>query len=512
MDDAPLLDLFGRFGLVMLLGLLIGLERQQGSPDNPHTGVRDFVMFALLGGVGAFAADLYDSAWILVAAFLAVVGLMLSGYWLSVRNGRDGDAGLTTEIAAILTFLTGVLVLKNAMALAIALSIIMLVVLSQKAALVRFSVGIRRFELEAALKLLVITFIVLPVLPNRSLDSFATVPAGTVIAVAPTTNGVTLKPRPGFDFEAVTPVELYLPDEGHIGQLRVESTSAGEVSGRFHGKGFAALQAGVEIHSQMGGRFLGTVLGALKPYKIWLIVVLVSSVSFVGYVLIKLLGSGAGILLTGIVGGLASSTVTTLSFSKRSREVPQWSRPFAAAVVLASAVMFPRLLLQIGIVNQALMKNVALPVLVMGATGLVMAGFFFFGRSEQKAEASELSVSNPFSLQSAITFGLVFSAVLIATRLALTYLGNTWLPLIAFLSGLTDADAIAFSVSDAQQAGIITLDWASFNLVLGALANTFMKLLLVFMLGHRALFKRVLVSFLVIGIAGIVTMAFYYDF
>ena len=167
---------------------------------------------------------------------------------------------------------------------------------------------------------------------------------------------------------------------------------------------------------------------------------------------------------------------------------------------------------QCSAVNQALMKNVALPVLVMGATGLIMAGFFFFGRSEQKAEASELSVSNPFSLQSAITFGLVFSAVLIATRLALTYLGNTWLPLIAFLSGLTDADAIAFSVSDAQQAGIITLDWASFNLVLGALANTFMKLLLVFMLGHRALFKRVLVSFLVIGIAGIVTMAFYYDF
>lgn len=511
MNEAQLLDVFGRFGLVVLLGLLIGLEREKGSPENPHTGVRDFVMFALLGGVSAFAADLYDSAWIVVAAFLAVVSLMLSGYWLSVRNGRDGDAGLTTEIAAILTFLTGVLVLNNATALAIALSITMLVVLSQKAALTRFSVNIRRFELEAALKLLVISFIVLPVLPNRSLDTFATAPAGTVIAVAPAAKGVTLKPQPGVDFQAGMLVDLYLPDEGQIGRLQVETATSSQVTGRFLGKDFAALKTGIEVHSQIGGRFLGTVLGALRPYKIWLIVVLVSSVSFVGYVLIKLLGSGAGILLTGLVGGLASSTVTTLSFARRSKEIPQWSRPFAAAVVLASAVMFPRLLLQIGIVNQALMKNIAVPVLVMGAAGLVMASFFFFGRSEENVEASELSVSNPFSLQSAITFGLVFSAILIATRVALAYLGDTWLPLIAFLSGLTDADAIAFSLSDAQQAGIITLDWASFNLVLGALANTFMKLFLVFTLGHRALFKRVLVSFLVIGIAGIVTMAFYYD-
>ena len=79
------------------------------------------------------------------------------------------------------------------------------------------------------------------------------------------------------------------------------------------------------------------------------------------------------------------------------------------------------------------------------------------------------------------------------------------------VSGLTDADAIAFSVSDSERAGLITLDWASFNLVLGALSNTFMKLFLIFSLGHRGLFKRVLVSFLIIGAAGIVTMVLYYD-
>ncbi|MCU0982561.1 MAG: DUF4010 domain-containing protein, partial [Pirellulaceae bacterium] len=85
------------------------------------------------------------------------------------------------------------------------------------------------------------------------------------------------------------------------------------------------------------------------------------------------------------------------------------------------------------------------------------------------------------------------------------------LPLIAAISGLTDADAIAFSISDAHTSGLISLDWASFNLVLGALANTLMKLVLVLWLGHRGLFKEVLLAFLVIGASGIVTMLLYYD-
>ena len=98
-----------------------------------------------------------------------------------------------------------------------------------------------------------------------------------------------------------------------------------------------------------------------------------------------------------------------------------------------------------------------------------------------------------------------------ATRLAITYLGEAWLPVVAIVSGLTDADAIAFSLSDAQRSGLISLDWASFNVVLGALSNTFMKLFLVFSLGDRGLFKHLLLSVLVMGAAGIITMLLYYD-
>jgi uncharacterized membrane protein (DUF4010 family) len=90
-------------------------------------------------------------------------------------------------------------------------------------------------------------------------------------------------------------------------------------------------------------------------------------------------------------------------------------------------------------------------------------------------------------------------------------LGEAWLPLVAIVSGLTDADAIAFSVSNLHRQGLVSLDWASFNLVLGALSNTFMKLALVFSLGHRELFTKLLWSFLGIGAVRIATMLIYYD-
>ena len=193
-------------------------------------------------------------------------------------------------------------------------------------------------------------------------------------------------------------------------------------------------------------------------------------------------------------------------------EFPDLNRNFAVAVVLASAIMFPRLLVEIAVVNQDLMKNMALPILVMGGAGLCLAAYFYLRSGREQVENPVMNFDNPFSLKAAINFALVFAVILVVTRLATTYLGSGWLPLVAIVSGLTDADAIAFSISDAQQAGIITLDWASFNLVLGALSNTFMKLFLVFALGHRGLFQRLLASFLIIGAAGIITMFFYYDF
>ncbi len=511
-EPTSLLTLFSQLGLACLLGFMVGLEREMGGSPNPHGGLRDFVMFALLGAVSALAALMYENSWLILVGFIGVLTLVVSGYWITVLRQKDEDTGITTEIAAIVTFFMGVLVMKGALVLGIALGIIVLAILSQKAAIKGFSTSVQRFELEAALQFLVITFIVLPILPNRSLDAYFTLPAGHVVEVMQDTAQVQIKPNRGYMFEPGTELPIYTEVAGHVGALQIQEVGAESISAHYSGEHLQLLEPGEELRAPLGVGVISTLLSAINPYQIWLIVVLVSLVSFAGYTLIKVVGTSSGIGLTGLIGGLASSTVTTLSFAKRSLEMPQWNKNFAVAVILASSVMFPRLLLQIGIVNQALMKNMALPILVMGATGLVMAAFFYVRSKGEATQTAEMSFSNPFSLKSAITFGAVFATILMATRLAISYLGESWLPLIAVVSGLTDADAIAFSLSYAQQSGIISLDWASFNLVLGALSNTFMKLFLVFTLGHRGLFKNMAVAFLIIGASGIVTMYFYYDF
>jgi len=140
-----------------------------------------------------------------------------------------------------------------------------------------------------------------------------------------------------------------------------------------------------------------------------------------------------------------------------------------------------------------------------------MAGILYFRSRQPDTESANVEFTNPFSLKSAVSFGLVFAGILMFTRLATFYLGDAWLPVVAIVSGLTDADAIAFSVSSLQASGLIHIDWAAFNLVLGAISNTFMKLFLVLGLGDRALFKKLLGPFVIIGIVGLATMLLYYD-
>jgi uncharacterized membrane protein (DUF4010 family) len=151
------------------------------------------------------------------------------------------------------------------------------------------------------------------------------------------------------------------------------------------------------------------------------------------------------------------------------------------------------------------------PILVMAATGFGVAVWYYHRSRNDEGTTETLTLSNPFSLKAALTFELVFATILMITRRAITYLGDAWLPVVALISGLTDADAISFSLSDAQQDGLISLDWAAFNAVLGAIANTIMKLALVFSLGDRGLFKKLLGPVLVISASGLITAFIYYD-
>jgi uncharacterized membrane protein (DUF4010 family) len=512
MEQQELVSFFLKFGLTAVIGVLIGLERSSGNAEDFKGQVRDFVIYALVGATSAFAAIEYANAWLIVAGFVGVLTLQVAGYW-SEQRGKNPDPGVTTEAAALITFFLGVLIMKGASELAVAVAIVVLLVLSEKALIERFSSQIQRFELQAALKLLVISFIVLPVLPNQSLDNYVTSPIGTVAALDGTSGELRFVPGEDKQFAEGSQLYFYTEDSGEVGKFDITGSTDGSVAAQLvAGEGsLQALSAGTELRSPYVPRLLSVMLSALTPFQVWMIVVLVSFIGFIGYVLIKVIGAGAGIALTGLIGGLASSTVTTLSFSARSKELPSLNASFAVAVTLASAIMFPRVVLQIGVFNQPLMTSIALPMMVTGAAGLFMAGFFYWRSRGETVENQEIKLDNPFSLKSAVTFGAVFATILVATRVATAYLGDAWLPVVALVSGLTDADAIAFSVSNLQKSGLITLDWASFNLVLGALANTMMKLFLVFSLGDRGLFKKCLLSFSVMAAAGVITMLFYYD-
>ena len=507
MMHESLLNLFAEFGLAAALGFLIGLEREMRDEESVTLGIRDFVFFALLGAVSGFAALQYDNTWLIIAGCIGFLALVLSSYWAN----RDHGAGVTTELAALVTFFLGVLIVHEAEELAIALAIVALGVLFPKRQIKQFRSRVQVHELRAVVLFLTITFIVLPVLPRQSLDTYLSFPVGKVVEVDRTSGGVKLELAANKQVAPGAMLDLIAPDWERVGQVEVTGVQDEVVLGIYRGDQIDAVKTGLGARSRLGIAVIEEMLSALKSYKIWLIVVLVSGISFVGYVLIKLMGGGAGIGLTGLVGGLVSSTVTTLSFARRSVESPQANRLFAMAVILAGSIMFPRLILEIAVVNQAMMRNIAVPLIAMGVTGFVLAYFSYRGARDQSTAAATVEFDNPFSLKSAVTFGLVFALILMLTRVATTYLGNAWLPAVAIVSGLTDADAIAFSLSALQQAGLVSLDWASFNLVLGALSNTFMKLFLVLGLGDRGLFRQLLWSFLIIGAVGIVTMLLYYD-
>lgn len=505
----PLFQQFFEFGLAGLIGFALGLERDMAGSENPHAGTRDFILIALIGAVSGYLAQLLGAPWIVLAGFIGTSALLLSGYWFD----RKHDIGITTELAAVLTYFLGVLIIYDAIEVAIALSIVTLAILSQKRAIQAITGKIQLYELQAAIKFLVITFIVLPIFPNQPLSNYLITPFGTVQSIDQQTSQLTISPEKPTALQHDAELTLYNDSGKKLGSYTVKSAQDDIVVGTVTLSDEQRLSANDLVRKGMGIDWFITMLGALNPYKIWLIVVLVSFISFVGYVAVKILGPGTGIGLTGLIGGLASSTVTTVAFAKRSLESPAFNRSFAVAILLASSIMFPRLLLEIAIVNQAMMKNMALPVIVMGVTGMVVALFFSL-RGNQKNQQTEtaMQLANPFCLKSAITFGLIFSVILIITRMATIYLGDSWLPLVAVVSGLVDVDAIAFSLSDAQKAGIITLDWASFNLVLGAISNTIVKLFYVFTLGDRQLFRQLTISFLIVSFVGIITTVFYYDF
>jgi uncharacterized membrane protein (DUF4010 family) len=249
-------------------------------------------------------------------------------------------------------------------------------------------------------------------------------------------------------------------------------------------------------------------LDALNPYNVGLMVVLISGLNFAGYLLVKGLGAEHGLGLTGLLGGLASSTALTLGFARRSRTEPAHSRALALGIVLAWTVMFARVIAEVAVVNRALLGRVGPAMGILAATGLV-AGALLHRRSRRApaSTASLASGSNPLELATAIRFALLYAAISVGARLAQLHLGDAGLYVAGLLAGITDVDAITLSMANFAAAQPEAAPAAARTIGLAALSNTLAKCALAFALGagplRRAL-APIAAALLAVGAAVVV--------
>jgi uncharacterized membrane protein (DUF4010 family) len=246
--------------------------------------------------------------------------------------------------------------------------------------------------------------------------------------------------------------------------------------------------------------------GAFNPRSTWRMVVLISGIGFTGYVLMRLLKSGAGIFLISLLGGLASSTAATLAFSRRSREDPKHSVAYALAVVVACTVMLPRVLVTTSFLSRELSGRLLLPFAIMALPGIAYAGWTLWRMRAQQGRSDDApAIGNPLSLMTAIKFALLYGGIsfLVKAAAQLGYLQQGLLPL-AFVSGLTDLDAISLSVAGSHRDAAIELTLAARAILTAAISNTILKTGLAVTLGSPALRRQLLVVMILTVAGGVV--------
>jgi uncharacterized membrane protein (DUF4010 family) len=422
----PLISL----GIALVVGLLIGFEREQSAPEDDVRragsfvgGARTYPLVALSGALSMLLGAVVGYI-VVFLALAAIFSLLVVAYVDDVRAGRD--RGLTSEVALLLTFLLGALAASHGViepfgrraVILIGTAVIVTLVLSVKPPLHALAQRATRDDVFATLKFLLVAIVVLPLLPNET-----------------------------------------------FGPLDV-----------------------------------------VNPFKVGLMVVLIAGIDFVGYVAVRAFGAGRGLGLTGLIGGLASSTAVTLSMSARARRDPKLAPSCALATVTASTVLFPRVLVIVAVLHRPLLRLLALPVGLMALASAATA-YALYRRSRRIRSTELIDVRNPFELSSALKWGLMFTVVLFLTKLATEYFGRRGTYLAGVLGGATDVDAVAISMANLAKGGV-ELEVAMVAIILGIASNTLVKAGLANVVGGWAYGRQVLAAFSVTMAAGAAALLF----
>jgi uncharacterized membrane protein (DUF4010 family) len=375
------------YGASLGIGLLIGLERERN--PSAKAGVRTFALVALLG---TLAARVADAPWLTAVGLAAVAAMLIAAY---AREPRGEDPGTTTVVAAGVCYLLGVLAGIGEPGLAGALAIGVTALLYFKPEIEGFSAGLKRHEQVSVLQFLVLTFIVLPILPDRGYGPY----------------------------------------------------------------------------------------DALNPRNIWLMVVLVSGLGLATYIALRVAGERHGVLTTGVLGGLLSSTAATFLYARRSRESEAMERLALAVVPLANLVPLARVGLIAAVVAPAILVSL-LPVIGAAlAAGLAVAALFL--RTSGSREAPVPESRNPAELGTALRFGAFYAVILVISAWLSDAFGSRGLYAAALASGTVDIDPINLSALNLFAEGRLAADIAVTTIVLAYLANVLFKLAVLLWFNRR---------------------------
>lgn len=234
--------------------------------------------------------------------------------------------------------------------------------------------------------------------------------------------------------------------------------------------------------------------GVLNPREIWMMVVLIVGLGLIGYFIYKWVGNDAGTILNGILGGLISSTATTVTFSKRAAQTPKASVVTAFIVMAASTIAVVRVLIEVIIVSPSNIGVIGPPLLVELAFMLLLcAGLYWYSKKQETEKLPE--PQNPAQLKSALIFGALYAVILLAVAAGKDFFGQNGLYIVSILSGLTDVDAITLSLANSVNKGNLANTVAWKLILIASLSNLIFKGGLVVTLGTKQMSRFVIVVF-----------------
>jgi uncharacterized membrane protein (DUF4010 family) len=439
--------MYQQLGISLLLGLLVGLQREHVA--NGFAGMRTFPLITVFGSLSAMLATQMDDGWIVAAAMLGVVAITVVGHLIQPRVGEKGTGPICQNGPSGAAHKLDQSPFPEHRG-----------VTTDVAMLLMFAVG---------------AFIVVG-------------PMAVAVAVG----------------GAVAVLLQFKPELHHVAQ-------------KLGDEDLRAIMQFVLItciilpvlpnHNYDPAGFLhlpatASKLNVLNPWEIWLMVVLIVGLSLGGYISYKYFGRNAGILLGGILGGAISSTATTVSYARGTRNDPIRRKTAAVVIMIASTVMYLRVLVAVAVVSswdflQTLLAPVAILMLLTMLPAIVL---WFRVRGEPSQMPKQ---ENPTQLKSAIVFAAMYAMVLMALALAQYFWRGRGLYAVAFFSGLTEMDAVTLSTArlSASDAMVAADGWRM--IVVAATANLVSKTAIAGLLGGWRLLARIAILFAIPAIGGI---------